>query len=89
VSTVSTKPCKPIFPSKVRDVDFQTVRLEAVHRGGLFAVIAQCFAGQSVYEMHPFTSQTFYGLIGLAFIRGHIIAEPSLHIAPGSGASIN
>src|ERR1019366_494766 len=85
----STKPPARRKPSKIRDVEFQTVRREGVDYGGLFAVIAQCFARQSVYEMHPSTSQTLHGLIGLAFIRGHIISEPSLHVAAGSGASIN
>ena len=63
-------------PSPIRDVTFKTVRLEAVNCGDLFAVIVQCFAGQSVYEMNPATSRAFRHLISLAFLRGSSVHHP-------------
>jgi hypothetical protein len=67
--------------SRIRDGDFKTPQLKPIDLGGLFVVIAQEFAGQSTYEMHSLTSQTRHALIGLAFVPGCVIGEPSLHIS--------
>jgi hypothetical protein len=61
--------------------DFKTPQLKAIDLGGLFVIIAQEFVGQSAYEMHSMTSQTRHALIGLAFVPGYVIGEPSLHVS--------
>ena len=61
---------------------------DAESAAALFAVITQCLAGQTAYEMNPATSWACHRLIGVAFVRRWLVGEQSLYDQPRHRASI-